>query len=250
MTRSFTAVLAAAAVMALASAAPALGATPVVIGQAPFGGTPDIAVDETGRGHFAWEDNSPSPEVVRYCQLPRGGAACENAEAFGGSPSNVTGRAHVFLSGATGVNVFYQRCCGGTEGTYLVPSANSGIDFMAQDHVGDPGIGVNADEAVYGPGNSVTLLAEVITAGTTVQNTDFGGVTPSTDQADLGTSSSGEGAIGLEADGSPVAVYQLQTSPNWQFVWRKLKDGVPPTEATSTSPPTGPTPRPSSPGSG
>jgi hypothetical protein len=230
MTRSFTAVLAAAAIMALASAAPALGATPVVIGQAPFGGTPDIAVDETGRGHFAWEDNSPSPEVVRYCQLPRGGAACENAEEFGGSPSSITGRAHVFLSGATGVNVFYQRCCGGTEGTYLVPSANGGIDFMAQNHVGDPGIGVNADEAVYGPGNSVTLLAEVITAGTTVQNTDFAGM-PVTSQAGLGTSSSGEGAIGLEADGSPVAVYQLQTSPNWTFVWRKLEDGVPPTEA-------------------
>jgi hypothetical protein len=231
MTRSFTAALAAAAVMALASAAPALGATPVVIGQAPFGGTPDIAVDETGRGHFAWEDNSPSPEVVRYCQLPRGGAACENAEEFGGSPSNIAGRAHVFVPAAGQVNVFYQRCCGGTEGTYSVESVNGGLDFGAQAHVGDPGIGVNADEAVYGPDSGVTLLAEVITAGTTVQHTDFTGVVPSASQADLGTSSSGEGAIGLEADGSPVAVYQLQTSPNWQFVWRKLKDGVPPTEA-------------------
>ena len=225
MTRRIALVLATAAAAALASAAPALGATPVVVGQAPLGGTPDIAVDETGRGHFAWEDSSPAPEVVRYCQLPRGGAACENAEAFGGSPGNVTGRAHVFLSGASGVNVFYQRCCGEpTEGTYLTQSMDGGLNFAAPDLIGDPGIGVNADEAVYGPGNSVSLLAEVITAGTTVQNSDFSGENGA--QADLSDTSSGEGAIALQADGRPVVVYQKQTDPNWQFVWRRYQGGV------------------------
>jgi len=232
MTRRIALVLATAAAAVLVPAASALGATPVVVGQAPLGGTPDIAVDETGRGHFAWEDNSPAPELVRYCQLPRGGAACENAEAFGGSPGNVTGRAHVFLPAPGQVSVFYQRCCGEpTEGTYLTQSMDGGLAFGGPLLIGDPGVGVNADEAVYGPGNSVSLLAEVITAGTTVQNSNFTAPPENTAQAVLGTSSSGEGAIGLEADGSPVIVYQLQTSPNWTFVWRKFNDGVPLTEA-------------------
>jgi hypothetical protein len=225
MTRRIALVLATAAAAALTCASQSLAATPVVVGQAEFGGTPDIAVDATGRAHFAWEDNTPSPEVVRYCQLPRGGAACENAEEFGGSPSNIHGRAHVFLSGASGVNVFYQRCCGEpTEGTYIAQSGDGGLIFGIPDHIGDPGIGVNADEAVYGPGNSVSLLAEVITAGTTVQNSDFSG--ENTSQADLSAVSSGEGAIALQADGRPVVVYQKQTDPNWQFVWRSYQGAV------------------------
>jgi hypothetical protein len=218
-------VLATAAAAVLVPAASALGATPVVVGQAPMGGTPDIAVDEAGRGHFAWEDSSPTPEVVRYCQLPRGGAACENAEEFGGPTGTVTGRAHVFLPAAGQVNVFYQRCCGEPgEGTYLTQSMDGGLNFAAADLIGDPGIGVNADEAVYGPGNSVSLLAEVITAGTTVQNSDFSGENGA--QADLSDTSSGEGAIALQADGRPVVVYQKQTNPNWQFVWRRYQGAV------------------------
>jgi hypothetical protein len=101
---------------------------------------------------------------------------------------------------------------------------DGGLNFAAPDLIGDPGIGVNADEAVYGPGNSVSLLAEVITAGTTVQNSDFSGENGA--QADLSDTSSGEGAIALQADGRPVVVYQKQTDPNWQFVWRRYQGGV------------------------
>ena len=225
MTRRIALVLVTAAAAALVPAASALGATPVVVGQASLGGTPDIAVDATGRAHFAWEDSSPAPEVVRYCQLPRGGVACENAEEFGGSPGSITGRAHVFLPSTGQVSVFYQRCCGEpTEGTYLTQSMDGGLTFGSQALIGDPGVGVNADEAVYGPGNSVSLLAEVITAGTTVQNSDFSGTNDL--QADLSAVSSGEGAIALQADGRPVVVYQKQTDPNWQFVWRRYQGGV------------------------
>jgi len=126
----------AAATACLVWATPTLAATPVVVGNAPSGGTPDIAVDPVGCAHIVWNDTSfPAPDVVKYCQLPRGGNACGNAETLT-QPHGIFERPHVFSYPTNQVSVFCQRCCGPNEGTRDVYSANSGIDFSGELNIG------------------------------------------------------------------------------------------------------------------
>lgn len=192
-------------------------------------------MDATGRAHIVWDDRTPAPHVVSYCQLPRGGSACENRETFSSSPSNIFGRPHVFAYLPSDVSVVYQRCCGGpNEGVREAYSPDGGLNFNSELRLGD-GIGYSADEAVFGaPGISASVLAEVITSGAAVQNADISPPVAS-GSADLGSAASSETAIALQADGRPVVVYQLQTSPNWTFVWRKFSDAVAPNETNINS---------------
>jgi hypothetical protein len=224
MTRRFTAVLATAAVSAFACASPALGATPIVVGQ---GDKPDVAVDAAGTAHIAFSNSSPTPEEARYCRLPRGGSACVDAETFvgvqPGDSDSVTGRAHVFAPNAGEVIVAHERCCGEPEGMMSNRSLDGGLTFAPRSFFGEMPIGASFDEAVYGPGSSITALAEVVTAGTQVQNGPVAGP-EQTLVADL-SAINAEGAIGLDSAGRPVAVYQVQSSPNWLLNWRRLADG-------------------------
>jgi hypothetical protein len=229
MTRSFTAALAAAAVMAFASAAPALGATPVVVGQ---GEVPDIAVDAAGTAHIAFLNGDASPEEARYCRLPRGGTACTATAAFPGSPTSAFGRAHVFAPAAGEVVVAYERCCGTGEGMRAHRSVTGGASFMAEALFGDLDNG-SMDEAVYGPGANITALSEVVTVGSHVQAGPVAG--PAQDaEVDLGDISA-EGAIGLDASGRPVAVYQEQHDP-WQLNWRMYTGPMPATATQINTP--------------
>ena len=230
MTRAFFAMATAAA--CLFAAAPSLAATPIVVGQAQ-GGTPDIAVDSAGRAHIVWDDTSPpatSADVVSYCRLARGASACGVGAIFAGSPFGIFGRPHVFSYAPDQVSVFYQRCCGGTEGTREVYSPNGGANFGTDTRISDT-VTYNASEAAINPsgGPSFSLLSELSTQAI-VQNADISGV--ETAEALLGSAGTNQGAIAIQQpSGRPVVVYQNQTTPNWSFVWRKLIDTVPATEA-------------------
>jgi len=212
-------------VVVLLASAPSAAAAPVVsVGQ---GDVPDIAVDATGRAHIAWTANTPTPEPALYCSLPRGGASCQNPNAFVGlqpaDADSVFGRAHVFLPNATDVVVAHERCCGPAN-TMTNRSVNGGAVFGARALMGEFPVGASFDEAVSGPGETITGLAEVVTAGTQVQNGPVAGP-PVAGTADLLAAIAGQGAIGLEADGSPVAVFENITADPTQLLWRKLADG-------------------------
>ena len=190
----------------------------------PNGGTPDIAVDDIGRAHIVWDDAGPDPDVVRYCRLARGAGACTDPETFSTTPTVIQGRPHVFAPSSNEVIVLYKRCCGGSDGTRELYSSDNGANFIAESIIGtDPNFAVS--EAIFGPapGYSYTSLAENITGGARVQSTAFGSTTAAS--ANLGTASSAEGAIGVDAGGRPVAVYQLQTTP-WRLTWRKLMNSA------------------------
>ena len=216
----------------LASAASAAAAPVVTVGQ---GDKPDIAVDATGRAHIAFlnkEGSFPQPEEARYCSLPRGGTGCQNPKIFvGNQPLDAeftTGRAHVFAPGANNLIVAHERCCG-PENTVTNRSVNGGSVFGPPVILGNF-IAGTFDEAVYGPGDTITALAEVVSAGTQVQNGPVSGLpAPASGAADLLAGISGEGAIGLEGDGSPVAVFVNQDTEPDSLLWSKLNDGVPPT---------------------
>jgi hypothetical protein len=145
MTRSFTAALAAAAVMALASAAPALGATPFSAGS---GTGHDLAVGSDGLGHLVWIRADGGEDDVFYCRVSAGGSACDGESiglefGDGGAPvPDSFGTAQVFAPAANKV-VVVASCtqCGTTGGTtdrtYRWLSTNNGVDFSGPLEIGN-----------------------------------------------------------------------------------------------------------------
>ena len=142
MTRRIALVLATAAAAALASAAPALGATPFTAGT---GSGHDLAVSPDGTGHVVWVDDTGVAEVIRYCRVPAGGSACDAESgplsAPPGSPSaDFSGNAHVF---ALGTNVVVLASCtqcptGDTShDVFRWVSPDSGVTFGAAADIGD-----------------------------------------------------------------------------------------------------------------
>jgi hypothetical protein len=217
----------------LAGVAPAWGASPVVVGAAGNGGTPDIAVGTSGTAHIVWEDSAPAIEQVRYCQLPRGGSGCVNPKTFVGTQpmddDGISGRPHVFVSSPNAVTVFQQRGLNGSGFMMANRSTDGGLTFGSRNRTGAAFPSSAAPrEAVYGPGDTITSITEVTTAGVFVQNGSPLDDTAAMFHSQILSSDSGEdAAIGLHlADGSrPVAVYEIQSSPP-QLAWRKLSGAV------------------------
>ena len=145
----------------LGGAAPAWGASPVVVGAAGNGGTPDIAVGASGTAHIVWEDSAPAIEQVRYCQLPRGGGACVNPKTFVGTQpmddDGISGRPHVFVSSPNAVTVFQQRGLNGSGFMMANRSTDGGLTFGSRNRTGAAFPSSAAPrEAVYGPGDTIT----------------------------------------------------------------------------------------------
>jgi len=145
MTRTFTAALAAATVMALASAAPALGATPFSAG---IGTGHDLAVGSDGTGHVVWIRDDGVEDEVPYCRVPAGGAACDGESTIlefpDTTPSNPDsfGTAHVFAPAPNKVVVVASCTQCGTAGgvtdrTYRWTSVDNGVNFTAGLEVGN-----------------------------------------------------------------------------------------------------------------
>ncbi len=223
-------ILAAVTLFVLAGCASASAATPVTLmPTGPSGGGVDIAVDASGRAHItafgpSVDVGAERVEPVSYCQLPRGGAGCTNGETFvGAQPGDkdfTFGRPHVFLPSASNVTVFHERCC--LDQTMVNVSGDGGSTFGSRTIIGD--LSANPDEAVYGPGPRITALAETVTAGTAVQTAPVSGPQV-TGEADLLDGISGEGAIGLDAEQRPVAVFIEQSDPHKTW-WRKFTGPV------------------------
>jgi hypothetical protein len=145
MTRSFTAALAAAALMALASAAPALGATPFSAG---IGTGHDLAVGSDGTGHVVWIRDDGTEDEVPYCRVPAGGSACDGEstvlefeDTTLANPDSF-GTAQVFAPAPNKVVVVASctQCgtAGGTEDrTYRWTSTDNGVSFTPAVEVGN-----------------------------------------------------------------------------------------------------------------
>jgi hypothetical protein len=145
MTRSFTAALAAAAVMALASAAPALGATPFSAG---IGTGHDLAVGSDGTGHVVWIQHDGVQDEVPYCRVPAGGSACDGEstilefpDASPTSNPDSFGTAQVFAPAPSKVVVVASctQCGAGSvpDRTYRWTSSNNGVTFTTGVEIGN-----------------------------------------------------------------------------------------------------------------
>ncbi len=98
--------LVAVAVPALAASALAVSGTPIKIAQPQSYDGPSVAVDSTGTAYIAW-DNTKNlggiGEVVEYCVLPTGAAACTYTGQLhlAAGPGSILGHVQVLIDGGT-----------------------------------------------------------------------------------------------------------------------------------------------------
>lgn len=133
----------AAAVVVLAAAGAVHAATPFVLAQESLIEDPEVAVDENGVGHFVWSAGNG----IRYCQVPRNGTSCTNAQTFGGSG----GPARILLPGGERILLL-----SGTFDVAVRESLDGGLTWSQPRVIGsvEPG-----GDAELGPGDfSVSLI--------------------------------------------------------------------------------------------
>src|SRR4051812_48825050 len=153
--------------IATAAEPPSLGGKPFVLSTEPGAQRPNVAVDDMGTGHFAWDVDAPYPatDPLVYCRVPRGATTCQATQRFPLAPGLEAFGNPVVLTPAPGqVILLAYRCCGKGQGNYAVVSTDGGNTFAAPRLIS--GDQVEVADAVYGPGTgAVSIADDVITAG-------------------------------------------------------------------------------------
>jgi hypothetical protein len=108
-------------------AAPADAAVPRFLGS---GADPGVAVDAGGTAHVAWFEESGATQVVRYCQVPRGGKRCAVARvlALPDDRGFAGWQVHVLLPAPGAVQIVAPRVNGPA---VLFGSADGGTTFAS-----------------------------------------------------------------------------------------------------------------------
>ncbi|MCW2990908.1 MAG: hypothetical protein JWM73_1502, partial [Solirubrobacterales bacterium] len=191
---------------ALAAEPPSLHAKPFLLTADPLAQKPNVAVDDLGAGHFAWDVDAayPASDPLVYCRVPRGATACQAQQTIA-LPLEAFGEPQVLTPAPGAVILIAYRCCGTGEGTYAVVSADGGNTFAPPRLIGS----VEPGQAVYGPGTgAVSLTDHVITAGVHYQAAPLDGYTE--ESAHVGNGGgfrSYDGTIGFPNPTTPLVAY-------------------------------------------
>jgi hypothetical protein len=185
----------------------AAAATPFTLAGGNAVEDPSIAVDETGVGHFAWNQDvpyvsaeSPGHDIVHYCQVPRNGTACTRTKAITLPHDDFAGP-RVLLHPNGTILIVSQRCCGSAPGVdsldilWVVGSGDGGTTWSEPKAIGtvEP-----SGDALLGPGEfSVSVISSIVTGGTFFQAAPLSGFTKTA--ANVGDR--GEGVNNPYADG-------------------------------------------------
>jgi hypothetical protein len=133
----------------LAAAVPASAAvTPRFLGT---GHDPGVAVDGAGTAHVAWLAEDGGQEFAEYCQVPRGARVCTVRQRLPHS-SFSAGKARVVLGPQPGS--VYVLAPVVNDPSVLFSSADNGATFTAH----PIGEFIGAEEALYGPGDSISVM--------------------------------------------------------------------------------------------
>jgi len=194
--------LAAALLVALALPAAARAASPLTIGQ---GHKPGVAVDAAGTAYIAWYGGESTLSSLQFCRLPRGASACARRGQIATSQDSLS-RPFVTVSGSTVRIVQYRY--GAAPGVYEFVSINGGDSFGTGVLIGD----IPFDEAVQGPGDTISAATNAVTAGLFFQNMPLGGGSAGTDDALLSTDHPYNGSVGLVNAGTPLTVFSAGDS--------------------------------------
>jgi type IV secretory pathway TrbD component len=187
-------------VAGLALAAPAGGA-PLTIGT---GHKPGVAVDAAGTAYVAWFGPESTTTSLNFCRLPRGAGACDVRTTIA-VPGTTLSRPFVTVDGATVRVVSYRYGLTGArfDEIWQFTSADGGATFDAGHPVGIAPF----DEAVRGPGDTLSVTTNAESTGLAVQNVPLDGSTAGTSEAILSADHPYNGTVALAAPGTLVAVF-------------------------------------------
>jgi hypothetical protein len=186
--------------MVLLAPAAAGAATPLTIGT---GHKPGVAVDGAGTAYIAWYGDESTVSSLHFCRLPRGAGACDVAGTIA-APGTSLSRPFVSVVGSTVrvVSYRYGLTAPRFDEVWQFTSADGGASFDA-----GHAIGITAfDEAVSGPGDTLSVATNAVTEGELFQNMPLGGGTAAESRALLSTDHPYNGTVGLADAGTPVVV--------------------------------------------
>jgi hypothetical protein len=195
-----TALAIACVVAGLVLAAPAGAATPLTIGT---GHKPGVAVDAAGTAYLAWYGPESNVTSLNFCRLPRGAGACDVRTTIA-APGTTLSRPFVTVDGSTVRVVSYRYGLTGArfDEIWQFTSVDGGATFDAGHAVGIAPF----DEAVRGPGDTVTVATNAESTGLAVQNVPLNGTSAGAAQAILSADHPYNGTVGL-AGPTMVAVF-------------------------------------------
>jgi hypothetical protein len=176
-------------------------ATPLTIGT---GHKPGVAVDATGTAYIAWYGNESTISSLQFCRLPRGASACDVAGPIA-APGTSLSRPFVTVNGSTVRVVSYRYGLTGArfDEVWQFTSTDRGATFDA-----GHAIGITAfDEAVAGPGDTVSVATNAVTEGELFQNMPLGGDTAGDGRALLSADHPYNGTVGLVDAATPLVVF-------------------------------------------
>ena len=214
MGRLLPSVLVALAFSATAQAAepPNLGVTPFTLSADQGARHVNVAVDDAGTGHFAWDfhaSGTSGPDPLIYCRVPRGAAACQGQQTLT-MPLQAFDNPQVLAPFPGTVILLAYRCCGPGEGTYAVISSDGGNTFGAPRLISTVPVG----QATFGPGGNVSIVDDVVTAGIHYQSAPLTGPPPAT-SANVGNGpglQGYDGTVGFGTANVPVVAFDDLTN--------------------------------------
>jgi hypothetical protein len=183
-------------------------AFPSGVAAAPFaigsGSEPGLAVDGAGTAYIAY-NGAEAANPPHFCRLPRGATACDVERTLFVSPGSATlSRPTVTVVGAR-VTVVVHRTGGQQPGITRYTSADGGFTFSAPVLVGG---NVPNVESVNGPGDTVSVVSQVESAGALFQNVSLTSGTPAGSVATLFPSPRlYNGTVGLIDANTPLAIF-------------------------------------------
>jgi hypothetical protein len=192
--------LVAALVLCLAPAG-AGAATPLTIGT---GHKPAVAVDASGTAYIAWFGPESNITSLNFCRLPRGAGACDVRTTIA-APGTTLSRPFVTVDGSIVRVVSYRYGLTGArfDEIWEFTSTDRGATFDAGHAIGIAPF----DEAVRGPGDTLTVATNAESTGLAVQNVPLDGSTAGDAQAILSTDHPYVGTVGLVNASTPLVVF-------------------------------------------
>ncbi|MDA0169268.1 hypothetical protein OJ998_09240 [Solirubrobacter taibaiensis] len=190
------AVLVVLAGLMLASSA---SAAPFTIGT---GFKPSVAVDAAGTAYMAWYGPESGTTSLQFCRVPRGATACDLTRTIP-APGTSLSRPHVSVSGAV-VRIVQYRYSVLPPQVFVFTSVDGGNSFDAGRSAGQAPF----DEAVFGPGDTITGATNAWQNGGVIQQLPLSAGSAGASWAQLyATDHLYNGTVGLTPASTLLAIF-------------------------------------------
>jgi hypothetical protein len=168
------------------------------------GHKPGVAVDGAGTAYIAWYGPESNVTSLHLCRLPRGAAACDVSTTIA-APGTTLSRPFVTVDGSTVRVVSYRYGLTGArfDEIWEFTSTDGGASFDAGHAIGIAPF----DEAVRGPGDTLSVATNAESEGLVVQNVPLGAGTAGEAHAVLSTDHPYNGTVGLVDANTPLVVF-------------------------------------------